>query len=193
MSGELASIKVAFLDVEGRPSAGIGLPAVGYQRVWCNSTDSSNLYALDAAGNNVQITKDGGLAVGNVQYMWDWFENGVGVTIPAYSVVRLLSGGITDGKLALSDSDEISQDSFLGIVYGGDILAGQLGKVIYSGKVPGAVAGLSLPSMTTIYMSNVPGTYTHVTPSFLTDTLFMIGFTKGDDLYLRPTTLSELG
>lgn len=190
MSGELGSVTVSYVDIKGRPSSW-DVPS-GYFRLWVNSNDNNNLYARDQLGNNIQISDNGALATGNAQYMWDFFENGIGVTIPNYSAVRLLQGGANDGKIALSDNDAINEDNFLGLVYGGAIGAGQTGTVIYGGKVPNAVQGLGLDSNTIIYMSSTPGVFTSTPPGFAVATVFQIGFTKGDDIYLRPRLLSGL-
>lgn len=190
MSGEKGSFKGAYFDIVG--GASVPTPASGALRLWANSNDSNNFYAKDEAGNEIQITSGGSLVTGNAQYLWDWFYNQTGVTIPNYSVVRLVSTGPLDGTLALSDNDVTTADTFLGIVWGGAIAHGSQGKVIYSGKVPGAVTGLGLPSMTTIYMSNVPGQFTASAPNFLVSSIFILGFTKGNDLYLRPENPSDL-
>lgn len=191
MSGELGSLKSSYVDLVAISSA--GTPPVNRVRMWVNSLDNNNLYTSDEIGNETIIVEEGSLAQGNAQYIWDWFENGQPSFIPNYSVVRLIQGGVDDGKLALSDNDSIAEDNFLGIVYGGSIPAGELGKVIYNGKVPGAVAGLGLPSNTTMYMSATPGLMTEIRPSFISGTIFELGITKGDDLYLRPAVRSELG
>lgn len=190
-SGDLGAFKASYVDIKAQPNTW-AVPN-GYFRVWVNANDNNELYARDQLGNNTKITNGGALATGNAQYLWDWFENGSGGIIPEFSAVRLIQGTANDGKLALCDSDVITEDNFLGLVVDGSIAAGGTGKVIYAGKVINAVQGLGLDSMTCMYMSNVPGQITTVRPSFQTDTIFEIGFTKGDDLYLRPRLRSEFG
>lgn len=190
MSDVFGSFKASFVELE--PQIDAPTPPLGKVRLWVNNSDG-NIYGIDAAGNNIQMTQEGSVATGNAQYIWDWFYNGTLSTIVNFSVVRLISGGVNDGKLALSDSDEITEDSFLGITYDGDIAAGERGKVIFCGKVPGAVAGRGYNSNTTIYMSAVPGVWTHIIPDFRTNAIFKLGFTKGDDLFIRPALISDLG
>lgn len=190
MAGERGAINVSYLEVESRALVPNARP--GHLIIWTDSLDSNSLYSRDEAGNDVQIVNQAQLTVGNSIYLWDWFPNNSGIDIPEFSAVRIIQGGVNDGSLALSDADEISEDSFLGLTIGGTILNGSTGKVIYNGKVPGAVAGLGLPSMTCIYMDNVPGQWTSIAPDFLTNAIFQIGFTRGDDLYLRPIMRSGL-
>jgi hypothetical protein len=191
MAGELASFRTSFVEILAQPS--LANAPSGRIRVWCNSSDNNNLYAQDEVGSNTQITNGGALATGNAQYLWDWFVNSMGITIPNYSAVTLVQGGGNDGKIMLADADDITKDTFLGIVWGGSIAPGGTGKVIYAGKVPGAVTSLGYSSNTIVYMSASPGVFTNVAPSFISNTVFVIGFTKGDDLYLRPEERSDLG
>jgi len=189
MSGERGAINVSYVMFNSQNKTAIVDP----NEIQLFTDSGNNLSVHDHAGDTVKIVDQPTLSVGNPPTLLiDSFLNNSGSTIPNYAAVRLIQGGAQDGTLALSDADEINEDTFLGLVYGGAIGNGVVGGVIYSGKVPNAVAGLGLPSMTKIYMSNIPGEWTSTIPDFFTNTVFQIGFTRGDDIYLRPVLKSAL-
>jgi hypothetical protein len=112
--------------------------------------------------------------------------NGSSATIPAGSPVYITS----PGQVALAHCDSDVAHVFLGIA-AAPIAAGQQGKIIYAGVVPGIFQGMGLNSGY-IWLGSTPGQLSLVEPQNVGDYLVIIGLIDGDDLILQPQMNGQL-
>jgi hypothetical protein len=102
-------------------------------------------------------------------------ENLTGATLVAGTVCAWTTGG----TLEAGEADNISANTFAGVVYE-DIANGSFGLVVRSGKLPGVLAGLSAVAGQPVFLSATPGQLTLTSPPD-GDAVARIGYAEPTD------------
>ena len=147
--------------------------------------------------NSLQFTKYDGsvIPVGNIveqisgqsQNFSRTKANNTGATIPAGTAVYLAG----DGSIGLADANDEYTATFFGVT-AATIPTGTSGPVIYTGVVPGVLAGLGLNTGIYLWLSATPGALQIGPPTVTGSHLRIVGIVDGNDLILQPQHNGQL-
>lgn len=122
-------------------------------------------------------------------------KNGTGATIPQFRACAW----VNNSTVKLADADDMSADEFAGVSFQA-IPSAAFGLVLRSGKVPGALAGLSAVAGQPVYLSPTAGLLALSTVGFPPSAIiFRVGFAEppdnsagpADDLLIEFELLTE--
>jgi len=160
---------------------------IGKVGIWVNDYNKRLMFTR-ADGTIIPIGDFFELLDGESQYFARNKTNATGSTIPAGAPVYIKS----DGTVGLADADDEASATFFGIA-AVTIPDGESGKIIYTGVVPGILAGLGLTTGTYLWLSSTPGGMTTEPPFTQNAHLRIIGIVDGDDLILQQQHNGQLG